>query len=259
MDLGIAGKRALVLGGSKGLGRGIAEALAGEGVIVALTGRDATSAAKVAGDISPSARGYALDLSKPESLDGLLDQLEADFGAIDILVLNGGGPPPSPASVIEPDFWRAQFETMVLAGMRIAGRLLPGMRERQFGRIIAVASTSIREPIVGLTASNALRSAVAGWLKTLAGEVAADGVTVNLLLPGRLATDRTLSFDRMDAESEGLDIETVAARSQRDIPIGRYGTPAEFGAATAFLAGRQASYITGVALPIDGGLSRSML
>ncbi|KRD73099.1 SDR family oxidoreductase [Ensifer sp. Root278] len=256
MDLGIAGKRALVLGGSKGLGRGIAEALASEGVIVALTGRDAASAAKVASDIGPSARGYALDLSKPDMLDRLLDRLEADFGAIDILVLNGGGPP---ASAIEPDFWRAQFETMVLAGMRITGRLLPGMRERRFGRIIAVASTSIREPIVGLTASNALRSAVAGWLKTLAGEVAAEGVTVNLLLPGRLATDRTLSFDRMDAESEGVDIATVAARSQQEIPLGRYGTPAEFGAAAAFLASRQASYITGVALPVDGGLSRSML
>ncbi|WP_077962631.1 SDR family oxidoreductase [Ensifer adhaerens] len=259
MDLGIAGKRALVLGGSKGLGRGIAEALTAEGVLVALTGRDAASAAKAASDVGPSARGYALDLSKPESLDGLLDRIEADFGAIDILVLNGGGPPPSPASVIEPDFWRSQFETMVLAGMRITGRLLPGMRERQFGRIIAVASTSIREPIAGLTASNALRSAVAGWLKTLAGEVAADGVTVNLLLPGRLATDRTLSFDRMDAESEGVDIATVAARSQKEIPLGRYGTPAEFGAAAAFLAGRQAGYITGVALPVDGGLSRSML
>lgn len=259
MDLGITGKRALVLGGSKGLGRGIAEALAGEGAVVALTGRDAASSAKAAGEIGPSARGYALDLSKPESLDGFLDHLERDFGAIDILVLNGGGPPPSEASAIEPAFWRAQFETMVLAGMRITSRVLPGMRERQFGRIIAVASTSIREPIAGLTASNALRSAVAGWLKTLSGEVAAQGVTVNMLLPGRLATDRTLSFDRMDAESEGVDIATVAARSQREIPLGRYGTPAEFGAAAAFLASRQASYITGVALPVDGGLSRSML
>nr|WP_245317811.1 SDR family NAD(P)-dependent oxidoreductase [Ensifer sp. 1H6] len=236
MDLGITGKKALVLGGSKGLGRGIAEALAAEGVAVAVTGRDATTAEKVAAELSSSARGFALDLSKPESLDALLDRLAADFGAIDILILNGGGPPPSLASTIEPEFWRTQFETMVLAGMRITGRVLPGMRERGFGRIIAVASTSIREPIPGLTASNALRSAVAGWLKTLAGEVAADGVTVNMLLPGRLATDRTLGFDRMDAENEGVDIATVAARSQADIPIGRYGTPAEFGAAAAFLA-----------------------
>ena len=259
MDLGINGKRALVLGGSKGLGRGIAEALAAEGAIVALTGRDQAKAAQSAAQIGDSARGFALDLANPDAIDPFLDRLAADFGKIDILVLNGGGPPPSLAAEIDPAFWRAQFDTMVLAGMRITNRLLPSMRQNGWGRIMAVASTSIREPIPGLTASNALRSAVAGWLKTLAGEVAAEGVTVNMLLPGRLATDRTLSFDRMDAESEGLSLETVAARSQSDIPVGRYGTPAEFGAAAAFLASRQAGYITGVALPIDGGLSRAML
>ncbi|WFU47837.1 SDR family oxidoreductase [Sinorhizobium terangae] len=259
MDLGIAGKRALVLGGSKGLGRGIAEALAAEGVAVALTGRDEEAAGKVAAEIGSTAAGFSLDLTKPETIDVFLDRLAAKFGLVDILVLNGGGPPPTRAADIDADFWRTQFEATVLAGMRITHRLLPAMRERRFGRIIAVASTSIREPIPGLTASNALRSALAGWMKTLAGEVAADGVTVNMLLPGRLATDRTLSFDRMDAESEGVTVETVAARSQSEIPIGRYGTPAEFGAAAAFLASRQAAYVTGIALPVDGGLSRSML
>lgn len=259
MDLGINGKRALVLGGSKGLGRGIAETLAAEGVVVALTGRGQTAAARHATEISESARGFALDLGNPDAIDPFLDRLAAEFGQIHILVLNGGGPPPSLAADIDPAFWRAQFDTMVLAGMRITNRLLPPMRQQGWGRIMAVASTSIREPIPGLTASNALRSAVAGWMKTLAGEVAAEGITVNMLLPGRLATDRTLSFDRMDAESEGLSLETVAARSQADIPVGRYGTPAEFGAAAAFLASRQAAYITGIALPIDGGLSRTML
>jgi 3-oxoacyl-[acyl-carrier protein] reductase len=259
MDLGINGKRALVLGGSKGLGHGIAGALAAEGAIVALTGRDQAVAAQAAAQIGDPARGMALDLADAGAIDPFLDRLARDFGDIDILVLNGGGPPPSLASEIDPAFWRAQFDTMVLAGMRITNRLLPPMRQNGWGRIMAVASTSIREPIPGLTASNALRSAVAGWMKTLAGEVAAEGITVNMLLPGRLATDRTLSFDRMDAESEGLSIEAVAARSQSDIPVGRYGTPAEFGAAAAFLASRQAGYITGVALPIDGGLSRAML
>ncbi|MDW5316576.1 SDR family oxidoreductase [Rhizobium sp. PL01] len=259
MNLGIKDKRALVLGGSKGLGHGIAEALAAEGAVVALTGRDQAKAAQSAAQIGDSAKGFALDLADADVIDPFLDLLARDFGQIDILVLNGGGPPPSLAAEIDPAFWRAQFDTMVLAGMRITNRLLPPMRQNGWGRIMAVASTSIREPIPGLTASNALRSAVAGWLKTLAGEVAGEGVTVNMLLPGRLATDRTLSFDRMDAESEGLDIETVAARSQSDIPVGRYGTPAEFGAAAAFLASRQAGYITGVALPIDGGLSRAMI
>ena len=259
MDLGIEGKRALVLGGSKGLGRGIAEALAAEGAVVAITGRNAANAERAAAEIAPSVRGFALDLGDQGALDPFLDRLSSEFGAIDILVLNGGGPPQSLASDIDPAFWRVQFDTMVVAGMRIASRLLPSMRTNRWGRIMAVASTSIREPIPGLTASNALRSAVAGWMKTLATEVAGDGVTVNMLLPGRLATDRTLGFDRMDAQAEGLSYEAVAARSQSDIPVGRYGTPAEFGAAAAFLAGMQAGYITGVAIPIDGGLSRSML
>ncbi|PST27037.1 3-oxoacyl-ACP reductase [Mesorhizobium plurifarium] len=259
MDLGINGRKALVLGGSKGLGRGIAEALAAESVAVALTGRNEEAAGRAAAEIGRDAAGFSLDLTKPDAIDPFLDRLTSIFGQIDILVLNGGGPPPTNAADVDPGFWRGQFEAMVLSGMRIAHRLLPPMRERRYGRIVAVASTSIREPISGLAASNALRSALAGWMKTLAGEVAADGVTVNMLLPGRLATDRTLSFDRMDAESEGVSIETVAQRSQMEIPIGRYGTPAEFGAAAAFLASRQASYITGIALPVDGGLSRSML
>ncbi len=258
MDLGIAGKRAFVLGVTKGLGRGIAQALAAEGVEVSITGRDEAVARQVAAEIAPSAKGFALDLYDADAIDPFLDRLEREFGPIDILVLNGGGPPPSPAADIAPEFWRKQFEAMVLAGMRITHRLLPGMRQRRWGRILSVASTSIREPLPGLTASNALRSAVAGWLKTLSTEVAADGVTVNMLLPGRLATDRTLGFDRMDAESEGLSVETVAARSQSEIPLGRYGTPQEFGAAAAFLASAQASYITGVALPVDGGISKSM-
>lgn len=259
MDFGIKNKRALVLGGSKGLGRGIAEALAGEGVAVALTGRDPVKTAAVAAEIGDGALGLVLDLSDPDAIDPFLSQLVTDFGPVDILVLNGGGPPPSVAAEIDPAFWRKQFDTMVLSGMRITDGLLPFMRQQRWGRIISVASTSIREPIPGLTASNALRSAVAGWMKTLAGEVAAEGITVNMLLPGRLATDRTLSFDRMDAEAEGLSLEAVATRSQSDIPLKRYGTPAEFGAAAAFLASRQAGYITGVAVPIDGGLSRSML
>lgn len=256
MDLGITGKRALVLGATKGLGYGIAEALTAEGVNVAITGRDETATHAAATQIA--AAGFALDLSETAAIDPFLDRLEQNFGAIDILVLNGGGPPPSAAADIDPEFWRRQFEAMVLSGMRITHRLLPGMRERRWGRVLSVASTSIREPLPGLTASNALRSAVAGWLKTLSTEVAADGVTVNMLLPGRLATDRTLSFDRMDAESEGLSVEAVAARSQAEIPMGRYGTPQEFGAAAAFLASTQAGYITGIALPVDGGISKSM-
>ncbi|MDB5551581.1 MAG: 3-oxoacyl-ACP reductase [Rhizobium sp.] len=259
MDLGISGKRALVLGGTKGLGRGIADALASEGATVSITGRDQSDAGTAARSRAGSARGFALDLTKPEALDSFLGRVSSEMGTIDVLVLNGGGPRPSSASEIDPHYWRNQFDAMVLSMMRITSHFLPNMIQSQWGRIIAVGSTSVREPISGLTVSNALRAALAGWMKTLATEVAPHGVTVNMMLPGSLATDRTLSFDKADAEKEGLTLEQVAARSQARIPAGRYGTPEEFGAVAAFLASQQASYITGVAISVDGGSSRSML
>jgi 3-oxoacyl-[acyl-carrier protein] reductase len=259
MDLGLSGKRALVLGGTKGLGRGIAAALAMEGAVVSVTGRVQSEADAAAASIAASARGFALDLTKPDALSAFLGQVLSEIGSVDILVLNGGGPRPSSASEIDPDYWRNQFDAMVLSAMRITSHFLPSMMQNRWGRIIAVGSTSIREPIPGLTASNALRSALAGWMKTLATEVASHGITVNMMLPGSLATDRTLSFDKADAEKEGLPLEQVAARSQAQIPAGRYGTPEEFGAVGAFLASQQASYITGVAIPVDGGSTRSML
>ena len=133
------------------------------------------------------------------------------------------------------------------------------MRSRRWGRLLVVSSTSVREPIKGLAASNALRAAVAGWAKSLASEVAADGITVNLLLAGRLDTERTKVLDRLDAEARGVTAETIAAESQAEVPIGRYGTPDEFGAVAAFLASDLASYVTGTAIPIDGGLARAIL
>lgn len=263
MDLGIKGKRALVLGGSKGIGRAIATSLAMEGAEVALTGRDSAQIAETASTIRSSNGGrivpFELDLSKPDSIDPFVEKVRSEFGTVDILVLNGGGPPPSQASDVDADFWRKQFDAMVLSGMRIAAQLLPAMRAQKWGRIIAISSTSIREPIQGLAASNALRSAVSGWAKTLAAEVASDQVTVNVLMPGRILTDRTRSFDRFDAESEGISIEEAAARSQSTIPVGRYGSPEEFADVATFIASARASYVTGVALAIDGGLTKSML
>lgn len=259
MDLGISSKRALVLGGTKGLGRGIADALASEGAIVSITGRDQSDVEAAARAVAGSARGFELDLTKHEALDSFLDRVSSEMGTIDILVLNGGGPRPSSASEIDPHYWRNQFDAMVLSMMRITSHFLPNMIQSQWGRIIAVGSTSVREPISGLTVSNALRAALAGWLKTLATEVAPHGVTVNMMLPGSMATDRTLSFDKADAEREGLTLEQASTRSQARLPAGRYGTPGEFGAVGAFLASRQASYITGVAISVDGGSSRSML
>lgn len=258
MDLGIDGKRALVLGATKGLGWATAQVLAQEGVTVGITGRDKTVAARGAGELSADALGFGLDLSQPEQIDGVLRDVDAGLGAVDILVLNGGGPPPSSAIPVDPDFWRRQFESMFVALTRITDHFLPGMVERGWGRIIIVSSTSIREPIAGLTASNSIRSALAGWAKTLASEVAGKGVTVNILMPGSMATDRIVSFDAREAAVRRVSIEDVAAANQAKIPTRRYGRPEEFGAVAAFLASRHASYVTGASIPVDGGVLRSL-
>ncbi|QND52953.1 SDR family oxidoreductase [Phyllobacterium sp. 628] len=262
MNFGLDGKRALVLGGNKGLGRGVAKALAENGVTVAIAGRDQTALDATTAELrahTPNSFGINADLEDTIALAAMLDQVDRALGGIDILLLNGGGPPPFAASTPNIVQWRTQFEAMFLSGVRIASHFVPRMREKRWGRILVVSSTSVREPIAGLTASNALRAAVAGWAKSLAGEVAADGVTVNLLLAGRLATDRTDKLDRMDAEALGIDVSVVSAQSQAEVPVGRYGTAEEFGAVAAFLASQQASYVTGAAIPIDGGLSHAII
>lgn len=262
MKLGLDGKRALVLGGNKGLGRGVARALAGNGVTVAVVGRDQSALDVTVEELrtlSPASFALNADLSDPVALAAMLERIERELGSVDILLLNGGGPPPFSASALNIVEWRTQFEAMFLSSVRITAHFLPRMRLKRWGRIIVVSSTSVREPIKGLTASNALRAAVAGWAKSLAGETAADGITVNLLLAGRLATERTNVLDRLDAETRGINISRVAQESQAEIPIGRYGTPDEFGAVAAFLASEHASYVTGTAIPIDGGLSHAII
>lgn len=260
---GPASKRtALILGGSKGLGFGTAQALAARGVDVGLVGRDERALrdaeARLAG-LSGAAISFGCDLFERSSVVRLLSEVDRHFGAVDILLLNSGGPPPLAASSFNETVWRQQVDAMLLHQMMIATHALPAMRARKFGRIIIVSSTSLREPIANLTASNSLRAALAGWAKTLASEVAGDGVTVNVVLPGRFATERTLHFDRMDAAERGVAPDVIAAESQAEIPIGRYGTSEEFGNVVSFLASEAASYVTGIALPVDGGLSRSML
>jgi 3-oxoacyl-[acyl-carrier protein] reductase len=206
-----------------------------------------------------TAHGRTCDLSQPGSVETLLQHIAETLGTIDIVLLNGGGPPPLSALARDLPMWREQFETMVLRQIEITQYLLGDMRQQRWGRILAVSSTSVREPIPGLVISNALRCALAGWVKTLATEVAADGITVNLLMPGRFATERTSRLDALEAAALGIDASAVAAESQKGIPARRYGAPAEFGAAAAFLASQQAAYITGAAIPIDGGLLRTIL
>lgn len=257
MDLKLAGTSALVCGASQGLGLAIAEALAGEGCRVGLLARNA---AKLAGHVEAfAARGLKAvalpaDMGDWTSLAAALQV----FGLPSILVNNGGGPPPVDVTQVDPDLWRKQFEAMVLNQMRLSEAVLPAMRAGGYGRILNVASTSIVEPIAGLAISNALRAALANWMKTLSTQVARDGVTVNMLLPGSFATERIDGFNRREAQARQVPAEQVVAENSAAIPIGRYGDPKEFGAVAAFLASPLASYVTGQMIRIDGGITRSV-
>lgn len=262
MDFGLRGKTALVMGGSRGLGRGCAEALAAEGVNLALVARGAEAVSEAAGQIASrygvAASGHAADSSDASAVAAVIDAVEQRFGTVDILVNNSGGPPPSGVVGVAPELWLAQFQAMVASIVRSTDRVLPGMRRKGWGRVLTIASTTVVEPVATLGLSNTLRSALVGWSKTLAGEVARDGITANLLLPGHIATDRVAFLDDAAAQRRGIDVETVQNEKRAFIPAGRYGTPAEFGAVAAFLASVQAAYVTGSMIRIDGGAVRSV-
>lgn len=254
MDLGLQGKTALVPASTGGLGRAIAEALAAEGVRVAVSGRRHDVAAELAGSL-PDAVAIPCDISEPgAAADLAAAALDALGSPIDILVLNGPGPKPATASNLGTDDVRAGFESLMLFHQSLIAAALPSMRERQWGRVVAVGSSGILAPIPNLAMSNVGRAALAAYLKSLATEVAGDGVTVNMVLPGRIATDRVRNLDAATAEREGRDPEEVAATSATAIPAQRYGTPAEFGAIAAFLCSQQAAYMTGSAVRCDGGM-----
>lgn len=257
MDLGIRGRVAVVAASTGGLGRAVAEALAAEGALVVVAGRRGDLAEQIAAGL-PDAVGVQVDLTVPDGPRALVEAAREAYGDPDILVLNGPGPRPGTAAGLDTGDLAAAVDSLLLAQQRLVALTLPSMRRRGWGRILAVGSSGIAEPLPGLVLSNAGRAALAAYLKTLAAEVAADGVTVNLLLPGRIATDRVAALDAARAEREQRPVAEVEAASQAAIPAGRYGTPAEFGAAAAFLCSAPASYITGTALRCDGGLVRGL-
>jgi 3-oxoacyl-[acyl-carrier protein] reductase len=257
VDFGLRHRRSLVTGASRGLGRAIAETLAREGSEVVAVARNherlqhlAQSSAQNAGVITP----HVCDLANAAAIDGLAETLRG----VDILVLNTGGPPPGTAAEIADETWSRQFESLFLSAIRLTRLALPGMKQRGFGRIIAVVSSGVIQPIPNLAISNALRLALVGWAKTLAAEVAASGVTVNCLAPGRIATDRVAELDGARAKRESLSLEDVERQARAAIPTGRYGEAQEFAAMAAFLASAQASYVTGSLVRIDGGMIRSV-
>jgi 3-oxoacyl-[acyl-carrier protein] reductase len=261
MDLKIAGKTALVLGGSKGLGRGVAMALAAEGVAVSIMARGQEAIDKTVAEINASggrAMGVAADLADWSSVENALNVTRSKLGPIDILLNNSGGPPPSPVIGVSPELWEAQFRQMVLVFFRLTDLVLPDMRARKWGRIINVASESVVQPIAIIGISNTLRASVVGWAKTLSGEVARDGITVNTMLPGPFATDRIASVTKMRAQKENISIDEVNKRLASQVPVGRIGDPAEFGAIAAFLASPWAGYITGSMIRVEGGTIKSI-
>jgi 3-oxoacyl-[acyl-carrier protein] reductase len=267
MDLGISGKTALVAASTGGLGLAIARALAAEGVRVAVTGRRSERAKEIAAELDAisgavlagkGAIGIEADLTTAEGIATAVERTELELGPIDILVLNGPGPKPGAAATLSADDIAAAFDLLVKPQHALITRVLPGMRERRWGRILAVGSSGVIAPLPNLAVSNTGRAALAGYLKTLAAEVALDAVTVNMLLPGRIATDRVAELDQAAAKRRGTTAEEIQLESRKTIPARRYGEPAEFGAAAAFLCSAPASYITGVALRCDGGLIRSL-
>jgi 3-oxoacyl-[acyl-carrier protein] reductase len=198
------------------------------------------------------------DLANWPSIEAAVKSAREQLGPIDILVNNSGGPPPSGVVGVKPELWEAQFHAMVMPFFRVTDMLIGEMRARKWGRILNVASYSVIEPIPTIGISNTLRSAVAGWAKTLAGEVARDGITVNMLLPGVIATDRSLQLHQANAKRQNISVEEVLRRFETTLPVGRMGTAAEFGAVAAFLASPLAAYVTGSMIRIDGGLTRAV-
>lgn len=256
MDLGIAGRTALVCASTSGLGLAVARALAAEGAHTVICGRRGELAAREAAAL-PNAHGVEIDLAQPNAAQRLVAETVRVFGAVEILVLNGGGPAPGTAGEQTTGSLREAVDHLLLVPQQLIGLCLPDMLTAGWGRVIAVGSSGVVEPIPGLAQSNVGRAALGGLLKTLAGEVAAHGVTVNMLLPGRVATDRVAALDQYRASQARRTVEEERRNAEQAIPAGRYGLPREFGAAAAFLASEQAAYITGVQLRVDGGLTKS--
>lgn len=249
MDLGIEGRVALVLGASQGLGLGIARSLAREGARVAISSRSEAKLKSARAEIGEEVLILPADTDDLERVGALPHSVEEALGPVEILVMNTGGPPLGGALDHDVDAWEAAYRSLVLAPRALAEAAVPGMRKRCWGRIVNVGSSSTREPIPGLNLSNSHRMAAIGFLKTLAREVAADGITVNTVATGRFATERLASNAGSMAAAE------AAART--DVPAGRLGAPEEYGDLVAFLCSERAAYITGTVVPIDGGLLRS--
>ena len=263
MDLGIAGRGALITGGSAGLGYATAAALAREGVRIALNGRDHArlddAVARLRGETGAEVHGAPGDVSVRADAEAVVRSAREALGTVDILLCNAAGPGPGPFLQHSPEAWQQALDLNLLSAVNLTRAALPAMRERRWGRILCVASIAAKQPHGGLILSTAARAGLLGFAKALSDEVAPDGVTVNVLCPGLIATARLRSLAEQRAAQSGGTADDAMRENASSVPLRRVGRPEEFGAVAAFLASDLASYVTGTALSIDGGLHRSIL
>ena len=262
MDLELTGRVALVTAASKGLGRATARQLAAEGARVMISSRGAEQLARTAAEIAEQTGARvehcAADVSSAADLARLLAETEQRLGGVDVLVNNAGGPRAGGFDALDDAAWQEAFELNLLSSVRLVRGVLPHMRAQRWGRIVTIASSSIKQPIEDLLLSNSFRVALLGLAKTLAVEFAPDGVLINTLGPGRIATDRVATLDAGRASRAGVPVEDVRARAEAGIPLGRYGTPEEFAKVAPFLASGANTYVTGQAFLVDGGMVRAL-
>ena len=263
MDLGLRNKVAMVGGASKGLGYAVAHALASEGALVAIASRDDRAihhaAETIARDTGSRVLPISADLSRPEAIDAWHASTTKAFGGVDCVFCNTGGPPTGSALSIDDAGWRAAFDLLLMSVVRTVRVVAPTLEQRGGGAILVGTSSSVKEPIANLALSNVMRAGVSALVKTLSLELAPLRIRVNNLIPGRIATDRLRELDEINARRAGISIDEQAQRALATVPLGRYGHPAEFGRAGAFLLSDAASYITGASVQVDGGMIRGTL
>ena len=259
MDLGISGRAAMVAAASKGIGFGVASALAREGCRVSICAREPGALEQARGRLLSEAPGAAVasavcDVSKPEDLERWHAATVANYGHVDILVTNTGGPPAAKFLDLSEEQWQRGIELTLMNVVRLSRLVLPGMRERRWGRIIHLTSLAAKLPMALLTISSTLRAGLSALTKTMSNEFSKDGVLINAVLPGHVLTDRQIELNEIRSKQEGVSLEEYANRTVRSIPIGRYGEPREIGDVVAFLASERAGYLTGTSIAVDGGI-----